>query len=103
MSTIDTPEPPSNHEKMRDAIRQVIEQLAADVYKNLTELRDQIGDLEKLVAVSSDRVIADLNEHASICNDVQQEIVRLTAVIAAIRAGQVEAIQINGVAHDPSR
>jgi hypothetical protein len=103
MSDIDTPEPPSHNEKMRDTIRQVVEQLATDVRKNLDDLRRQIDDIEQLVTGNAERVATSLTEHASICGDVQQEIVRLTGVIAAIRAGQAETIQMNGVAHDPRR
>jgi ABC-type transporter Mla subunit MlaD len=103
MTTTDTKEPPSQNDKMRDTIRQVVEQLATDVRKNLDDLRRQIDDIEQLVIANAERVATSLTDHANICGDVQQEIVRLTAVIAAIRAGQAEAIQMNGVAHDPRR
>ena len=96
-STADT-EPPSHNEKMRETIKQVVGQIATNVIKNLNDLRRQIDDLEKLVMLSADRVSNDLTEHANMCGEVQQEIVRLSRVVTAIRATQVEGL--NGANHE---
>jgi hypothetical protein len=93
-------EPPSHNEKMRETIKQVVGQLAADVVTNLNSLRKQIDDLEKLVMINAERVSSSLTEHANICGEVQQEIARLNGVVASIRATQVEASQLNGVQHE---
>ena len=89
-------EPPSHNEKMRETIKQVVEQMATDVRKNLDALRKEIDALDSLVLINAERVAASLTEHANICGEVQQEIVRLSGVVATMRATQNEATQVNG-------
>ena len=79
-------EPPAKIEQMRDAIHEVVSNLAADVLKNLNALRRQIDDLEKLVLADAARVTDNLTGHANICGSVQQEIARLTGVLEEIRS-----------------
>jgi hypothetical protein len=86
----------SHSEKMRNTIRDVIGRLATDVTNNLHDLRRQIDELDQLVVNNAARVTDDLTEHANICAQVQQEIVRLNGVVAVLRAAQLEASQING-------
>jgi hypothetical protein len=94
--TITDIEPASHNEKMREAIKKVVGELATDVVRNLKDLRRQIDELEQLVMTNAERVSGSLTEHANICGEVQQEIVRLNGVVATMRANQNEATQVNG-------
>jgi phage-related tail protein len=96
VTSIETIEPPSHNDKMRETIKQVVEQMATDVRKNLDALRKEIDALDALVISNAARVAASLTEHANICGEVQQEIVRLSGVVATMRATQVETTQVNG-------
>jgi hypothetical protein len=89
---------PTKTEQMRDAIREVVGNLAADVLKNLKALREQIDDLERMVVADAARVTDNLTGHANICGSVQQEIARLSGVLEQIRAQALVA----GEDHDRS-
>lgn len=84
-------------EKIRAEIHKVIGGLATDVVANLDNLREQIDAMQELVRVSSERVSHNLAEHAAICGEVQQEIVRLGNEIAEMRTAQINVRGTHGI------
>lgn len=82
-------EPPSVTEQWRDAIKDVVAKLAEDVIKNIKALRHEIDDLENLVVQNAGLVSGSLNDHAAICSAVQQEIKRLSGLVAEMRKTQI--------------
>jgi hypothetical protein len=82
------PEAETTSAKRREVIKEVVGSLAEDTISNIASLRRQLDELEKLVLSNAAKVTDNLNNHADICGGVQQEVMRLSSLVADMRSQQ---------------
>lgn len=88
------PAPTAPSDEMHHTIREVVSNVAANVVKNLRELRQRIDQLESMVITDAEAVMAALAGHAKLCGSVQQEINRLAVTVEEIRAEQISPAKL---------
>jgi ABC-type transporter Mla subunit MlaD len=101
MTDIETAEPPTHNEKMRETIKQAVGSIATDGRSMISELHKRLDELDRLLIASIERASNIITEHADLCGEVQQEVARLSSVIGTLHKTQTDiSTQLNGYPHE---